>query len=37
MRFGNGGYLHMVGVAATDEWMQAYPRFRSVRDGIEPK
>jgi hypothetical protein len=37
LRFGGGGYLHLVGVAATPVWTQAYARFRSVRDGIEPK
>jgi hypothetical protein len=37
LRFGGGGYLHLVGVAATPGWTQAYARFRSVRDGIEPK
>jgi hypothetical protein len=34
IRFGGGGYLHFVGVARTDEWQSAYPRFRQVRDGI---
>ena len=37
MRFGNGGYLHLLGVAPAGDWTQAYQRFRSVRDGIEPK
>jgi hypothetical protein len=37
LRFGGGGYLHLVGVAASGEWTPAYERFRSVRDGIEPK
>jgi hypothetical protein len=37
LRFGGGGYLHLVGVAATGSWTPAYARFRSVRDGIEPK
>jgi hypothetical protein len=37
LRFGGGGYLQMVGVARVDAWKDAYPRFRSVRDGIEVK
>jgi hypothetical protein len=37
LRFGGGGYLQMVGVARTDAWKDAYPRFRTVRDAIEPK
>ena len=37
LRFGGGGYLQMVGIAREDAWKVAYPRFRSVRDGIEPR
>lgn len=37
LRFGGGAYLQMVGVAPTSAWTQAYGRFRSVRDGIEPR
>jgi len=37
LRFGGGAYLQFVGIARTDAWRDAYPRFRSVRDGIEPK
>jgi hypothetical protein len=35
LRFGSSAYLHVVGVARTDGWTQAYGRFRQVRDGIE--
>lgn len=35
LRFGGGGYLHLIGVARKDAWAEAYPRFRQVRDGIE--
>jgi hypothetical protein len=35
--FGSSASLHLVGVAPTAGWTQAYARFRSVRDGIEPK
>jgi hypothetical protein len=35
LRFGGGAYLHLVGMAPTPGWTQAYARFRSVRDGIE--
>jgi hypothetical protein len=37
LRFGGGGYLHMVGIARVDGWQAAYPRFRAVRDSIEPR
>jgi hypothetical protein len=35
LRFGGGAYLHLVGMARTPVWTQAYARFRSVRDGVE--
>lgn len=37
LRFGGGAYLQMVGIARTEAWKDAYPRFRSVRDGIEAR
>jgi hypothetical protein len=37
LRFGAGASLHLVGVAPSAAWTQAYARFRSVRDGIEPR
>jgi hypothetical protein len=37
LRFGGGGYLQFVGIARADAWRTAYPRFRSVRDGVEPR
>ena len=37
LRFGGGAYMHLIGVARTDAWTSAYARFRSVRDGIEPR
>jgi hypothetical protein len=37
LRFGGGGFLHMVGVAPKDAWLKAYMRFRAIRDGIEPR
>jgi hypothetical protein len=37
LRFGSGAYLQMVGIARSDAWKDAYPRFRSVRDGIETR
>jgi hypothetical protein len=37
VRFGGGAHMQMVGMARTDAWKDAYPRFRSVRDGIEPR
>jgi hypothetical protein len=35
LRFGGSAYLHLVGVARSDAWTDAYQRFRHVRDGIE--
>jgi hypothetical protein len=37
LRFGGGGHVQMVGLAKTDAWTEAYARFRTVRDGIEPR
>lgn len=37
LRFGGGGYLQIIGVSRTDAWRNSYQRFRSVRDGIEPR
>lgn len=37
LRFGGGAYLQMVGIARTEAWKDAYPRFRSVRDGIDTR
>ncbi len=37
LRFGGGGYLQLTGVARAEAWKDAYPRFRLVRDGIEPR
>ena len=37
LRFGGGGFLHMVAIAPKDAWQKAYARFRTVRDGIEPR
>jgi hypothetical protein len=36
VRFGNGGFVRMVGIARADSWREAFPRFRAVRDGIRP-
>jgi hypothetical protein len=37
LRFGGGALLHFVGVAPTPVWTPSYARFRSVRDGVEPR
>lgn len=37
LRFGSGGSLRIIGSAPRDQWEQAFPRFRAVRDGIEPR
>lgn len=37
LRFGRNSYLQIVGVTAKDNWSRDFPRFRAVRDGIEPR
>ena len=37
LRFGGGAFLQLVGIARAEAWKDAYPRFRSVRDSIEPR
>src|SRR5262249_31627616 len=37
LRFGGGAYLQMIGIARSDAWKDAYPRFRSVRRVIDPR
>lgn len=38
MRFsGAGGVLRIIASAPTSDWATAFPRFRAVRDGIQPR
>jgi hypothetical protein len=37
IRFGSGAYLRFLGVARADDWSDAFPRFRAVRDGVGPR
>jgi hypothetical protein len=37
VRFGGGAYLRLLGIARADAWPEAFPRFRAVRDGINPR
>ena len=37
LRFGSGATLRMVAGATREDWAQAFPRFRAVRDGIDPQ
>jgi hypothetical protein len=37
LRFGSGAYLRMVGFAPKQGWIEAFARFRTVRDGLEPR
>jgi hypothetical protein len=37
LRFGAGATLRMVAGATREDWPQAFPRFRAVRDGINPQ
>ena len=37
MRFGGPAMMRIVGIAPRDQWVSAFPRFRAVRDGIQPR
>lgn len=37
LRFGGPTTLRIIGSAPRDQWSAAFPRFRAVRDGIQPK
>lgn len=37
MRFGESGFTRILGISPTPQWVDAFPRFRAVRDGIGPK
>jgi hypothetical protein len=37
IRFGNGAFIRFVGIAKTEAWAAAFPKFRAVRDGVRPK
>jgi hypothetical protein len=37
LRFGGPNMLRIVGSAPRDQWSAAFPRFRAVRDGIQPR
>jgi hypothetical protein len=37
LRFGGPTSLRIIGSAPRDQWSNAFPRFRAVRDGIQPR
>jgi hypothetical protein len=37
LRFGGQSTLRIIGSSPRDDWSKAFPRFRAVRDGIQPK
>lgn len=37
LRFGGSSAIRILGSAPRDEWSKAFPRFRAVRDGIQPR
>jgi hypothetical protein len=37
LRFGGQGSLRIIGSAPRDQWEKAFPRFRAVRDGVDPR
>jgi hypothetical protein len=37
LRFGGPNSLRIIGSSPRDQWTKAFPRFRTVRDGIQPR
>jgi hypothetical protein len=37
LRFGGGSTLRIIGSSPRDDWAKAFPRFRAVRDSIQPR
>ena len=38
LRFGSGNQaLRIIASTPRDDWSKAFPRFRAVRDGIQPR
>ena len=37
MRFGQNAYMHMIAVTPREHWSRDFPKFRAVRDGIQPR
>ena len=37
LQFGGGSTLRIIGSSPRDDWAKAFPRFRAVRDGIQPR
>ena len=37
LRFGGQSSIRIIGSAPRDDWAKAFPRFRAVRDGIQPR
>jgi hypothetical protein len=37
LRFGSQNSLRIIGSSPRGQWSSAFPRFRSVRDGIQPR
>ena len=37
LRFGAGSSLRIIGSSPRDDWARAFPRFRAVRDDIQPR
>jgi hypothetical protein len=37
LRFGSQSTMRIIGSSPRDQWAKAFPRFRAVRDGIQPR
>lgn len=37
VRFNGSAFIRIIAVGKPDQWDQLFPRFRAIRDGVEPK
>jgi hypothetical protein len=37
LKFGSQNSLRIIGSAPREQWPKSFPRFRAVRDGIQPR
>jgi hypothetical protein len=37
LRFGNGAFVRVLGISRADAWAENFPRFRSIRDGVNAR
>ena len=37
VRFNGPAFIRVIAVGKPDQWNELFPRFRAIRDGVEPK